>query len=247
MSEYLTRFYSGDLEIRGAEGRTLWGVMCPFDSPASIRDAQGSYMETFQRGAFSRSINNRGDRIPAYAKHQHHNLPIGVVRDLTESDKGLIGEMYVSKTRDGDEILELVRDGAMRSFSIGFSTVPDKDVWSPARDAVIRTEVNLREVSVVDMPAYENATIAGVRNIVIDGVTYSHPVTTAGGSMGMVDLRSTPDTPEGDSDGPAATDPDSPAHSGNITAVQARTRAFLLRRNPSWMNSSSSGRRASTT
>ncbi len=58
----------------------------------------------------------------------------------------------------GDEVIELVRDGALDSFSVGFSP---KDERRLPDGTVARVEVKLNEVSVVVSPAYAGALIAG--------------------------------------------------------------------------------------
>src|SRR5207253_1021972 len=80
---------------------------------------------------------------------------------LREDTAGLYMEARVSKTAPGDEVLELVRDGALDALSVGFQPVQDRQ----ADDGTVeRTEVKLREISVVTMGAYEGAAISGVRS-----------------------------------------------------------------------------------
>jgi hypothetical protein len=55
----------------------------------------------------------------------------------------------------------LVRSGTVDAFSVGFMPIRDR------RDedgTVVRLEAALREVSLVAMPAYEGALVAGVRS-----------------------------------------------------------------------------------
>ena len=74
---------------------------------------------------------------------------------------GFVGEFRVSATVQGDEVLALVRDGALDGLSIGFR--PIRDRWSKSRESVERLEVALSEVSVVATPAYDGARVHGVR------------------------------------------------------------------------------------
>lgn len=158
--ERLYRANPVDLEVRG-DGRTVVGIAMPFDQPTEIRDASGTYQETFRFGSFRKTIAERGPQgVKTFAKHQRASLPIGRASVLREDPAGLYSELRVSKTAAGDEILELVRDGALDSLSIGFQPVKDRQV----RGGVERLEVRLFEVSIVDFPAYVGATIAGVRS-----------------------------------------------------------------------------------
>lgn len=158
----LTRATPADLEIR-SDGRTVVGICVPFDSPTEIRDMSGSYTETFQRGAFTRTIAERGDRVKFLAHHDRRAMPLGRAVLLREDNGGLYGEFRVSQTAAGDEALELIRDGALDGLSIGFEPVASRDQWSRDRSSVVRTEVKLHEVSAVSFPAFSDALISGVR------------------------------------------------------------------------------------
>lgn len=199
-SGLITRsFESADLEIR-SDGRTVYGLFAPFDSPAKIREMDPKtrtvveYDEVFRPGSFARTINSRRN-IPGYAEHGHREgrSPIGPVRNLREESVGLVGEMYISDTVQGNETLALVRDGAYGAFSIGFS--PVKDLWTKIRDAVARTEVKLFEVSIVAQPAYEGAAIAGVRTDLI--VPTPDTLPNLGDPLGLGDETPDPQTHSG--------------------------------------------------
>lgn len=225
MTEWTWRSFEGaDFEIR-SDGRTVYGLMAPFNSPTHIREfdpkkrAVVEYEEQFQPGAFLRTINS-GRTIPGYVEHEHRigRRPIGAVRNLSEQSVGLVGEIYVSDTQDGNDALTLVRDGAFGAFSIGFAPVKGKDIWTKDRSAVTRTEVKLGEVSIVARPAYEGAIIDGVRTI---DNTWLNTTTSTSTSF---TLR----TPDEDSQGLEEDhDPDSQTHSG-LTIWQARARLFDL-------------------
>jgi uncharacterized protein len=164
MAEILRRAWSPhlDLEIRG-DGRTVYGLAVPFDSPTPIRDRSGTYDEVFRMGAFANTIRERGDRVKFLANHDRQTLPLGKAVMLREDPAGLIGEFRVSATPAGDAALELIRDGVLDALSIGFA--PLQSIGREGRDAVVeRTEVKLMEVSAVAFPAYEGAVIAGVRS-----------------------------------------------------------------------------------
>jgi HK97 family phage prohead protease len=154
-----SREFVADLEVR-SDGRTVVGIVVPFDRPASIA---GRYDETFKRGAFTRTIAERGPaRVKLLRSHDTGLLPVGRATLLREDTAGLYGEFRVSSTVAGDEVLTLIRDGALDAFSVGFG--PIRDAWNATRDAVDRLEVKLYEVSVVSIPAFEGALIAGVRS-----------------------------------------------------------------------------------
>ena len=174
----LTRGWPADLEVRG-DGRTVVGIACPFDAPTEIRDGSGRYVERFKRGAFARTIRERGPgKVKFLAMHNRESLPLGRAVSLSEDAAGLWGEFRVAATTAGDEALELIRDQALDGLSIGFAPIRQK--WSADRTEVERLEVALREVSAVWAPAYEQAEIAGVR--------FDRPVLSAAAAQARLKL-----------------------------------------------------------
>lgn len=147
-----------DYEIRseGSE-RLIIGLAAPFNVEARIGNR---FIETIAPGAFKRTLQQRAEKVKVLYRHDD-NMLIGAAKRLEERADGLHVELRISKTRLGDEILELINDGALDSFSIGF--YPEKESWSQDRKRVVRTEVKLAEVSVVANPAYVGAAIAAVR------------------------------------------------------------------------------------
>lgn len=160
MSLTVSRAFASDLEVRsGGDGRTIHGIVVPFDRVAIVSDGGPAYEEAFQRGAFAKTIAERGDRVKLLLHHNRTANPLGRASLLREDSVGVYGEFRVSKTTAGDEAIELARDGAFDSFSVGFSPVKAEQ-----RSSVTwRTEVALREVSLVTFPAYDGAIVGGVR------------------------------------------------------------------------------------
>lgn len=156
---------SADLEIRsGGDGRSVYGVIVPFGREAVIQTRSGSFREMFRSGAFRQSINNGVSRVKLFQNHNHLRGmdPIGVATSLVEDRDKLVGEFRVANTAEGENALQMVRDGVFDAFSIGFLPLPGKQLRS--KDLVEHTEVKLREVSLVSYPAYEGAAIAGLRS-----------------------------------------------------------------------------------
>ena len=157
----ITRHFEPDLEVRAAgDGRTIAGIVVPYERVARVSDGGPSYDEMFRRGAFSKTIKERGNRVKLLSQHNSRTNPLGRAVELREDAAGLFGEFRVSKTQAGDEALELVRDGALDSFSVGFAPVNHVT----ENGVRVRTEVKLREASLVTFPAYEDALVTGVRS-----------------------------------------------------------------------------------
>ena len=112
-------------------------------------------------GAFKKTIEGRQQAIKVLWQH---NEPIGKSMRLYEDSVGLFVEGKVSKTRLGDEAIELMRDGVVDQMSIGFSVPAGKSEMSDDGLRVIR-EVKLYEFSPVTFPMNENAIITSVKNM----------------------------------------------------------------------------------
>ena len=133
MAERLIRTNVADLTIR-SDGRTIAGIAVPYGTATTITERGSRYEEIFRPGAFKRSIAERGSKVKLLAQHDRDAMPLGVATLLREEAAGLYGEFRVSATAKGDEILELVRDGAVDSFSVGFR--PIRDNWTSNRTRV---------------------------------------------------------------------------------------------------------------
>jgi hypothetical protein len=157
-------------EDDGSDGRTLVGLAVPFGAELDVSDLWDEYTEVFRRGAFKKTIREAQRPVPLLGFHDHRAPPIGVATALVETDDGLAAEFHLSRTARADEVLALVTDGALSGLSIGFEPVQQKVTKGPtrepasARDLVERTEVNLREVSVCNFPAFAAAGVTGVRD-----------------------------------------------------------------------------------
>jgi HK97 family phage prohead protease len=153
-----------DLQVRAdGDGRTVYGVLLPFDRESVIPGTEGQQREVFRRGAFRQSINNGVSRVKVFVNHGHlrGKEPIGVATSLTEEDRQLTGAFRIADTADGNDALQKINDGVFDAFSIGFSDVPGKSVRT--KNLIERREVKLYEVSVVAYPAIDGASIAGIR------------------------------------------------------------------------------------
>jgi HK97 family phage prohead protease len=164
--EHLVRTFPAELEIRSdGDGRTVFGIAVPYGTPAEIPGPHGeTFTETFRPGSFAKSIAEGGPaKVKLLAQHgRGGHLPVGRATALREDPGGLMIEGRISSTPTGDEVLQLIRDGVLDSFSVGFD--PILDSWSRDRRAVERVEARLREVSLTPFPAYSGALVAGVRD-----------------------------------------------------------------------------------
>lgn len=110
------------------EGRTLEGIAYRFEHPSRVVDpGKPAYMEAFARGSATKSIREKG-RFPVDyyhglmsgtpgARSRWSGEVFGSVMFANGSD-GLEFTATISRTRGGDEMLELLGDGALGDVSI---------------------------------------------------------------------------------------------------------------------------------
>lgn len=157
MSNIENRSYEVNLELRKeGDGRTIYGIAVPYNKEQRIGS---NLVEVFRKGAFADVI-KAAHRVKLLRGHGE-NAVLGRATLLKETDDGLYAEFKVSKTREGDEALELVKDGALDQLSIGFMPIKNKK----REDGVLeRIKAHLAEVSLVTFGAYGDlASVSGVR------------------------------------------------------------------------------------
>lgn len=146
MENMITRSF--EIRSTDAEKREVSGTAVPFNEAIDIG---GGMKEKFAQGAVDLNADVKLFR--------DHKDIIGKVTHMSEDENGLNITAKISETQLGNETLNLVKDGAIRSFSVGFIPVTDvKD-----GNTLIRKKVNLREISLVAFPAYDSAAILAVR------------------------------------------------------------------------------------
>jgi HK97 family phage prohead protease len=136
---------------------------------AHIRDFFGEYDETFNRGSFTRTFNQRGpngnNAIKMYREHDHRNVMVGKYLDLHEDDVGPAFSARTILTSLGKDVAVEIREGVMNCMSVGFDVPKNGDVYDKARNLFTVNECMMVEGSPVARPAYESATIDNFRSI----------------------------------------------------------------------------------
>jgi HK97 family phage prohead protease/HK97 family phage major capsid protein len=145
MSNIETRDFRGVVDT---DQRTITGLAVPYDQEIAI--ANNTY-ERFAPGAIK--------SIEDVKLFWNHDEPIGKVIEGRETEAGFEITAYISETPRGEEVLTLLRDGVLNKFSVGFIPVENER----NDNVVVRTLVDLKEVSVVPFPAYSGANISEVR------------------------------------------------------------------------------------
>jgi HK97 family phage prohead protease len=146
--------------------RLVVGVVAPYDEVSFLTpDPNG---ERIRRGAFAKSIRQRGAKIPLLRGHAKTSgttdrptgIRYGLSRSFDDGPEGLLGEFVVNHGDLGDRLLEDCRDGYLGAMSAGWVPLNASRGADGVREI---TEAKLVEVSLVAVPAYDGALVA-VRN-----------------------------------------------------------------------------------
>jgi len=142
-----------DFEFKAnSEKRSFAGYASTWD-----RDLGG---DQILKGAFKKTIKERFPRNKIKILWQH-NEPLGIPTHMEEDSKGLYIEGRISKTRLGDEALELMKDGVVDQMSIGYDVVGD-DISDDGQTRFLK-ELVLYEFSPVTFPMNPNADIVSIK------------------------------------------------------------------------------------
>jgi len=181
---HIVRTAEGD-----SSGRVVEAYASVFDQPVEIRDHQGHYTEIIDRASFNdvlaRIRRARGGLAAAVKVLYNHGKtmegepapefqkPLGKPLFVESESRGLLTRTEYSKTVLSEEVLELIRDGAITNQSfVGAITRSEPELRGPgdkhrARNGVLpvvrRTVLGLREYGPVLWAAYSGAEILGVR------------------------------------------------------------------------------------
>jgi HK97 family phage prohead protease len=116
-------------------------------------------------GAFKKSLaelNAAGRKLPILWQHRSEE-PIGAWLDVREDDHGLpvTGQLWLEDTSYARLAQRGMRDKAVTGLSIGF--YPDRWAYDEKAGVTILEEVRLVEISVVNVPANDDARVDAVR------------------------------------------------------------------------------------
>jgi len=104
-----------------------------------------------------------GDTTRTKLSRDHGRL-IGKVTNTTREADGLHITASISDTAEGRDAVQLIRDGVLDSFSVGFMPVTTDKRTEGDTSVYVRRAVKLLEVAVTGIPAYTGAAITGQRD-----------------------------------------------------------------------------------
>lgn len=142
--------------------KSVQGSKVAVSGYASVFDIVDAHGDVVLNGAFSKSVQHHSIHKHVKFLWQHDiSKPIGIITHMEEDDYGLFIEAEINLLSTyGREAAELIKQGAVNSFSIGFELVS----FSKNRHVREISEINLVEISIVTIPANSSALIEHVSN-----------------------------------------------------------------------------------
>lgn len=150
------------------EGRTMAGYPIVFNKWTTINSWEGQFKERISDTALTKTLRENGGAVKVLFNHGMDpsigDKPLGKPTVMTADSRGLYAEVPLSETSYNDDLLALMRDGAIDGQSFRFSVVQEE--WNkPSKGLAERTitELRLYEFGPVTFPAYQ-ATTVGIRS-----------------------------------------------------------------------------------
>lgn len=131
-----------------------------FEGYASVFNNKDSHDDVIEKGAFTKTIQERGHKVKVLWQHDMWT-PIGKAVEMKEDEYGLFVKAKISDTDEGRRAMTLIKDGVIDELSIGYSVVKDEI----DRDTGVRKlkELRLFEFSPVTFASNDRAVITGAK------------------------------------------------------------------------------------
>lgn len=118
--------------------------------------------DVVERGAFKRTLDHGGGQVPVLWQHDIRE-PIGVGLEMMEDERGLWVKSAINlDTQRGKEAYSLLKQGALKGLSIGYTVIKD----SIEKGVRYIKEIRLWEISIVTFPANPEALISDVKTVI---------------------------------------------------------------------------------
>jgi len=122
---------------------------------AQDRTLDGAYVKSIERHKAA------GTMPKMFWMHNPYETPVGKWVEMREDAKGLYLEGEFANTEKGRELYELMKMGALDSFSIGYSVTQEK--WNHEKNCNDLIELDIKEVSVVTFACNEESRLVGIK------------------------------------------------------------------------------------
>ena len=157
-------------EVRTAEIRAnesadqafnISGRPIVYDTPTTIHDVAGDYIEIIKRGALDQA--DLSD-VRLLVNHDANKIPLARVpktMSLEVDQAGLTFKATLPQTEAGKEAYEAVRRGDLQGMSFAFTVPEGGDEYDPRTNTrTIYRIAKVYECSIVSYPAYESTYVS---------------------------------------------------------------------------------------
>jgi HK97 family phage prohead protease len=207
-----------------AAARTITGVIVPY---GPVGQTSAGRLQ-FSRGSLALPADL--SRVKLLREHAQADEVVGYLTAAVESDGGMVGTFYVPETPQGDKALAEAAAKLRDAFSVG-AQLDDKTATDlrRANGAAVQGRGQLREVSLVSVPAFDDARVGAVAAHADLTVSSWSDASTAAtttpasstptpGDQPMSEPTPTP-APTQPTPTPAPTDPNSPTQPAPVPGV----------------------------
>lgn len=138
------------------------GYAAVFDIEALIGDEEWGFYEKIDRKAFDGANMkdvplkyNHSDNVPILARTRNKSL------ELTVDEKGLFIKAKLIDTQDNRDMYKRIQEGLIDKMSFAFTIAKEGEEWEKGEipHRTIKQFDRIFDVSVVDMPAYDDTSI----------------------------------------------------------------------------------------
>lgn len=143
-----------------SQSLTLEGVPIVFETPTTIKDSAGDYIEIIKRGALDET-----DLSDVRLLYNHDLSKVPLARTpktmtLTKDSAGLKMRATLPNTETGREVYEAVKRGDLSGMSFAFTVPQGGDSFDPQTNTRTIYKINkLYECSIVPFPAYAETSV----------------------------------------------------------------------------------------
>ena len=165
----MLKLSAGPVTIIAAEGETpsreISGVAVPYNVIATV---SGGEKVKFLPGSLP--VTGKAPRL--LESHDASKI-IGIVTSRSEDEDEMRYTARISATKAGDDVIELIKDGALDAVSIGVDPV---DAEYDEDGVLVVSKANWRELSIVAEPAFADATIDTIAAAKVESTESETPI-----------------------------------------------------------------------
>jgi HK97 family phage prohead protease len=193
--------FSQEIQAADTDRRIVSGLIAPYNEIGST--SAGKVM--FERGSITYA---EASQIKLLMQHQQ-DKPVGRAISFSDSTEGIYGSFKLSSSTRGQDALVLAQENLVSGLSVGVDVTASK----PMGDYLLVTAAVLKEVSLVESAAFQNAAvtdIAAARAALEAATSTKEKVTTISTTIVETETETETESEEAVTTAPENT-PDTPA------------------------------------